>query len=121
MSAKRMVTIKLKRAYEPPEKSDGLRILVDRLWPRGVSKTAARIDLWLKETAPSDALRKWFGHDPLKWSEFRKRYFRELEKRPEAVAQLMQHASKGVTTLVYGAKDERHNNAVALKEYLESI
>ncbi|MGE5305190.1 MAG: DUF488 domain-containing protein [Alphaproteobacteria bacterium] len=116
-----MATIKLKRAYEPPEKSDGLRILVDRLWPRGVSKIAARIDLWMKETAPSDALRKWFGHDPSNWNEFRKRYFRELEKRPETVAQLKLFVNRGTVTLVYGAKDEGHNNAVALKEYLESI
>lgn len=121
MSPKRMGTIKLKRAYEPPEKGDGLRVLVDRLWPRGVSKQSAHIDHWLKEIAPSDALRKWFSHDPSKWNEFRKRYVRELEKRPEAVAQLKQHVGKGVTTLVYSAKDEQHNNAVALKEYLESI
>ncbi len=120
MSLKRKRTIKLKRAYEPPEKADGLRVLVDRLWPRGVSKTSARVDLWLKEIAPSDALRKWFGHDPVKWSEFRKRYTRELASHPQAVAQLKQFAAKGVVTLVYGAKDERHNNAVALKEYLES-
>lgn len=121
MSPKRMGTIKLKRAYEPPEKGDGLRVLVDRLWPRGVSKQSAHIDHWLKEIAPSDALRKWFSHDPSKWNEFRKRYVRELEKCPEAVAQLKQHVGKGVTTLVYSAKDEQHNNAVALKEYLESI
>ena len=120
MSKKRMGTIKLKRVYEPPAKTDGFRILVDRLWPRGVSKSAARINLWLKEIAPSDALRKWFGHDPSKWTEFRKRYFRELQRRPEAVAQVKQHVGNEVTTLVYGAKDERHNNAVALKEYLES-
>jgi uncharacterized protein YeaO (DUF488 family) len=116
-----MGTIKLKRAYEPAEKSDGLRVLVDRLWPRGISKSTAQIDCWLKEIAPSDALRRWFGHDPSKWSEFRKRYVRELEKRSEAVAQLKQFASQGTVTLVYGAKDERHNNAAALKEYLESI
>lgn len=121
MSPKRMGKIKLKRAYEPPEKGDGLRVLVDRLWPRGVATKSAHIDHWLKEIAPSDALRKWFSHDPSKWNEFRKRYVRELEKRPEAVAQLKQHVGKGVTTLVYSAKDEQHNNAVALKEYLESI
>ncbi len=119
MSLKRNGTIKLKRAYEPPEKADGARILVDRLWPRGVSKSSARIDLWLKDIAPSDALRKWFGHDPAKWSEFRKRYTRELARNPETAAQLKQFVSKGTVTLVYGAKDERHNNAVALKEYLE--
>lgn len=121
MSLKHKGTIKLKRAYESPEKADGARILVDRLWPRGVSKTSARIDLWLKEIAPSDGLRKWFGHDPAKWSEFRKRYVRELAKRSAAIAQLTEFANKGTVTLVYGAKDERHNNAVALKEYLESV
>jgi uncharacterized protein YeaO (DUF488 family) len=121
MSLKRKGKIKLKRAYEPPEKGDGLRVLVDRLWPRGVSKSSAQIDVWLKEIAPSAALRKWFGHDPSKWSEFRKRYVRELARQPEAVAQLERAAGQGTVTLVYGAKDERHNNAVALKEYLESV
>lgn len=121
MLPKHKGTIKLKRAYEPPEKADGARILVDRLWPRGVSKSSARIDLWLKEIAPSDGLRKWFGHDPAKWSEFQKRYVQELAKRSEAVAQLKNFASKGTVTLVYGAKDERHNNAVVLKIYLESM
>jgi uncharacterized protein YeaO (DUF488 family) len=120
MAPKRAGTIKLKRAYEPPEKSDGFRILVDRLWPRGISKSSARIDLWLKEIAPSDALRKWFGHDPSKWDEFRKRYAAELAKRSAAVFQLKQLTGKGSVTLVYGAKEERYNNAVALKEFLES-
>ncbi len=114
-----MVT-KLKRAYEVPESGDGFRVLVDRLWPRGVSKDSARIDLWLKEIAPSAVLRKWFGHDPLKWTEFRKRYFRELDNNPGAVDQLRDHARRGLVTLVYGAKDREHNDAVALKEYLES-
>ncbi len=118
MSAKG--TIKIKRAYDPPKKSDGRRILVDRLWPRGISKSSAQIDLWLKEIAPSDALRKWFGHDPEKWSEFRKRYARELAGNPEAIAQIREHGGKEIITLVYGAKDQQHNNAVALKEYLES-
>ena len=121
MSVKHANRIKIKRAYEPAAKGDGVRILVDRLWPRGISKTAAQIDLWLKEIAPSDALRKWFGHDPAKWTEFRKRYFRELEKKSEAVAQLEQFVKKGKVTLVYGAKNEEHNNAVALKDYLETI
>ena len=116
----RKVTIKLKRAYESPDKTDGVRILVDRLWPRGVSKNSAQIDLWLKDIAPSAPLRKWFGHDPAKWTEFRKRYVRELEKRPEAVTEIKQFVSKEIVTLVYGAKDERYNNAAALKEYLES-
>jgi uncharacterized protein YeaO (DUF488 family) len=121
MSLKRQVTIKLKRAYEPPEKADGARILVDRLWPRGVSKSSAQIDLWLKDIAPSASLRKWFGHDPSKWGEFRKRYVRELAKRSEAVARLKHRVGKGVVTLVYSTKDEHHNNAVALKEFLESV
>ena len=110
--------VELKRAYEKPAEGDGLRILVDRLWPRGVAKSAARIDLWLKEIAPSTALRKWFGHDPAKWAEFRKRYFRELDANPEAVEQLKEHARQGKVTLVYGAKDQEHNDAVAIREYL---
>ena len=114
------MAIKLKRAYEGPESGGGFRILVDRLWPRGVSKSAARIDLWLKEIAPSAALRKWFGLDPSKWTTFRDRYFRELDQNPKAVEQLMAHVRRGTVTLVYGAKDQEHNDAVALKEYLES-
>jgi uncharacterized protein YeaO (DUF488 family) len=114
------VVIQFKRAYEPPAPDDGCRILVDRLWPRAVSKDAAQIDLWLKELAPSAELRKWFGHDPCKWAEFRMRYFRELDERPDAVAQLRAIIRKGPVTLVYGARDQEHNDAVALKEYLES-
>ena len=112
--------IRLKRAYEPSKKDDGFRVLVDRLWPRGVSKSSARIDLWLKEIAPSAALRKWFGHDPLKWDAFRARYFRELQKNPKAVAQLNEIIRNGPVTLLFAAKDQEHNNAAALKEYLES-
>jgi len=112
--------IKLKRAYEPAESIDGFRILVDRLWPRGVSKKSARIDLWLKESAPSTQLRKWFGHDPAKWDTFRKRYFRELADNSEAVVQLLEHARHGSVTLIYGAKDQEHNDAIALREFLES-
>jgi uncharacterized protein YeaO (DUF488 family) len=112
--------IRLKRAYAPPESDDGFRVLVDRLWPRGVSKNTARIDLWLKEIAPSAALRRWFGHDPAKWREFRARYFRELQKNGAAVEQLMAHVRHGTVTLVYGAKDQAHNDAVALKEFLAS-
>ena len=115
-----LMAIKLKRAYEVPEAGDEFRILVDRLWPRGVSKSSARIDLWLKEIAPSAALRKWFGHDPSKWAKFRDRYFRELDNNPQAIEQLMKHVRHGTVTLVYGAKDQEHNDAVALKEYLES-
>lgn len=114
------MSLKLKRAYDAPEPDDGLRVLVDRLWPRGVSKDSARIDLWLKELAPSTALRKWFGHDPAKWDEFRARYRRELASRDEALARLFALARKGPVTLVYGAADREHNDAVALKEVLQS-
>ncbi len=112
--------VKIKRAYEIPEANDGLRVLVDRLWPRGVSKDAARIDLWLKEIAPSAELRLWFNHDPSHWREFRQRYLKEIETHPEALAQLAAAARKKTLTLVYGAKDEEHNNAVVLKQALES-
>ncbi|HJW02515.1 MAG TPA: DUF488 domain-containing protein [Azospira sp.] len=115
------MSILLKRAYELPEPADGLRILVDRLWPRGVAKESARIDLWLKEVAPSTALRQWFGHDPLKWREFRERYFLELGQHPEAVEELAQHTRHGVVTLVYGAKDKAHSHALALKDYLQDL
>ncbi|HET6342502.1 MAG TPA: DUF488 domain-containing protein [Gemmatimonadota bacterium] len=114
------MALKLKRAYEPAEPGDGFRVLVDRLWPRGISKSSARIDLWLKEIAPSTTLRKWFGHDPAKWTMFRDRYFRELDKNRDAVEILQGHMHHGVVTLVYGAKDNEHNDAVALKEYLEA-
>lgn len=111
--------IRLKRIYEPAAPEDGSRILVDRLWPRGVSKEAAHIDLWLKELAPSDALREWFGHDPEKWPEFRVRYFRELKSREESLGVLREKAKEGIVTLLFGAADTAHNNAVALKEFLE--
>ncbi|OPY82625.1 MAG: hypothetical protein A4E70_00633 [Syntrophus sp. PtaU1.Bin005] len=114
------MNIKLRRAYEAPQEEDGLRILVDRLWPRGVSRSSAGIDLWLREIAPSDALRKWFGHDPEKWAGFRDRYAGELDHKPEVVEELRKNACHGTITLVYGAKDTEHNNAVVLKEYLES-
>jgi uncharacterized protein YeaO (DUF488 family) len=113
------MVIKLKRAYESPEEDDGFRVLVDRLWPRGVSKSSARIDLWLKEVAPSTPLRKWFKHDPSKWATFRTRYFRELKNQPDAIAQLLEHVRHGPLTLVYGARDQEHNEAVALRDYLE--
>jgi uncharacterized protein YeaO (DUF488 family) len=114
------MAIKLKRAYERPEADDGFRVLVDRLWPRGVSKTSAKVDLWLKEIAPSTDLRKWFGHDPKKWKDFRARYKRELREHETEVAELRKRARRETVTLVYGAKDEEHNDAVVLKEYLES-
>ena len=113
--------ILLKRAYEPPDPSDGLRILVDRLWPRGVAKESAHIDLWLKGVAPSTALRQWFGHDPMKWVEFRERYFGELDQHPEAVEELAAHARRGVVTLVYGAKDKAHSHALALRDYMQHL
>jgi uncharacterized protein YeaO (DUF488 family) len=114
------MAIHIKRAYQPAQPADGVRILVDRLWPRGVSKNEARIDLWLKEIAPTADLRKWFAHDPAKWAEFRQRYVRELRENTQAVDQLRDHVHGGTVTLVYGAKDEEHNGAVVLKEYLES-
>ncbi len=108
-----------KRIYEKASKEDGLRILVDRLWPRGVSKKDAKVNLWLKEIAPSAELRTWFSHDPNKWDNFKSYYFLELEKNPLLTAQLLQKARGGTITLVFSAKEEKFNNAVALKEYLE--
>ncbi len=113
------MSIQLKRAYEPAAESDGTRILVDRLWPRGISKQEAHIDHWLKEIAPSTDLRKWYHHEPEKWAEFKNRYYRELDHNPESVEQLKQLLQKGNVTFVYSAKNEDHNNAVALKEYVE--
>ncbi|AZO31678.1 MULTISPECIES: DUF488 domain-containing protein [unclassified Mesorhizobium] len=110
--------IAVKRVYEAPEKTDGQRVLVDRIWPRGVAKKDAALTLWLKEIAPSDALRKWFGHDPERWAEFQKRYRVELDRNEEAVAQLRNVLREGKVTLLYGAHDEAHNNAVALAGYL---
>lgn len=108
--------IRIKRVYEKPHKQDGHRILVDRLWPRGLTKEKAKIDLWLKDIAPSPELRKWFGHDPEKWPEFKKRYLAELKRNREAVLLLKQALDKDPATLVYGAKDEEHNAAVVLQE-----
>jgi uncharacterized protein YeaO (DUF488 family) len=112
------MTIKIKRAYEQPTPEDGTRILMDRLWPRGLTKEKARVDLWLKEIAPSTELRKWFGHDPARWIEFKRRYRAELKQNKELIAQLKAEVKKGPVTLVYGAKDEQHNDAVALLEAL---
>jgi uncharacterized protein YeaO (DUF488 family) len=111
--------IHLKRAYEPPSPADGCRILVERLWPRGLKKTDAALDLWLKEIAPSPELRQWFSHDPAKWEEFCRRYWAELADRQDAVNLLQERLRQGRVTLVYGSKDEAHNAAVALKKYLE--
>jgi uncharacterized protein YeaO (DUF488 family) len=107
--------VKLKRAYEQVESGDGIRILVDRLWPRGVKKEDAAIDQWMKDLAPSTELRKWFGHDPARWEEFRKRYAAEVNEHPEQLQQLRALARKGAVTLVYSAHDEEHNDAVVLK------
>ena len=104
--------------YEQPDKEDGRRILVDRLWPRGLTKAKASVDLWLKDIAPSTELRKWFGHDPAKWTEFKTRYHAELKENDEPVALLKAEIAKGIVTLVYGAKDEEHNEAVVLQEFL---
>ena len=109
-----------KRIYEAAETSDGYRVLVDRLWPRGVSKEEAEVELWLKEVAPSDALRKWFGHDPKRWEEFQERYREELKKASAAVEQLRKvQKEHGTVTFVYSARDEKHNQAVALEKYLK--
>lgn len=111
--------IRLKRIYDQSSKRDGLRILVERLWPRGVGKEKAAVDLWLKELAPSTELRKWFNHEPEKWSEFRKRYWSELEQKGDLLVLLKHRASEETVTFVYAAHDEEHNSAVALKEFLE--
>lgn len=110
--------VRIKRVYEKPTKADGKRILVDRLWPRGLTKKKADIDLWLKDIAPTTNLRKWFDHDPEKWKEFKKRYHQELKKNKGQVSILNEYLKKGVVTLVYGAKDEEHNDALVIKEWL---
>ena len=110
--------IHLKRAYEPPSSADGARILVDRLWPRGVSKERAAIDQWIKDIAPSTELRRWFGHDPKRWNEFRLRYRRELSHHKELLSELRAMARKGPLTLVYAARDEERNEAVVLRDVL---
>ena len=110
----------LKRVYDRASGSDGTRLLVERLWPRGISKAKLRLNAWLKEVAPSTELRKWFGHDPDKWGEFRRRYFRELDSRPEAWRPIVSAARRGIVTLIYSSHDTRHNNAVALQEYLHN-
>jgi uncharacterized protein YeaO (DUF488 family) len=110
--------IALKRVYEPPCPEDGLRVLVERLWPRGLSKERAAVDLWLKDVAPSPELRKWFGHDPARWEQFQDRYRRELLEKKDAVRLLRQKAKEGTVTLVYAARDEEHNGALVLKGFL---
>jgi len=108
--------IRIKRVYEQPDKNDGRRILVDRIWPRGLTKEKASIDLWLKDIAPSAELRKWFNHDPGKWDEFKEKYLAELKGNSEQVRLLKQELDKGNATLVYAAKDEKHNQAVVIQE-----
>ena len=117
-NAVRAANLKLKRSYESAAGSDGKRFLVDRLWPRGISKANAALDGWLKDIAPTDGLRKWFGHDPQRWPEFRRRYRAELRGHAEQLAKLRPQARKGPVTLVYSAKDEAHNDAVVLRNVL---
>jgi uncharacterized protein YeaO (DUF488 family) len=112
--------LEIKRVYEEPGRADGTRILVDRLWPRGLSKVRARVDIWLKDIAPSTELRKWFSHDPNKWAEFQSRYRQELKSKTDLLAILKEKAAKGPITLLYGAKDEGHNEAVVLQSLLQS-
>ena len=111
-------SIRLRHASQAPARADGKRVLVDRLWPRGKSRDFLKLDAWMRDAAPSTELRQWFGHDPAKWTEFRKRYFAELKKNP-AVASLRELTAKGVVTFVFAAADTEHNNAVALREYLQ--
>ena len=111
--------LKIKRAYESTETSDGARFLVDRLWPRGIKKENLEMNAWLKDVAPSPALRKWFAHDPDKWPEFQKRYWAELESNPEAWQPILEAAKQGEITLLYSARDTEHNSAVLLKAFLE--
>jgi len=111
--------IKLKRVYEEPSKDDGLRILVERLWPRGLTKKHAAVDLWLKDIAPSPELRTWFGHDLTKWEQFCKRYWAELGRKPDLTNLLKQKSKEGTVTFVYAARDEKHNSALVLKAFLE--
>lgn len=118
--------IKIKRIYDNPSgkgdnENGGFRILVDRLWPRGLSKNKVNIDVWIKDIAPSTSLRKWFNHDERKWDEFKLRYFKELEKCNESLDTILDKVEKGSVILLYGAKDEKFNNAIALKEYLENV
>ena len=113
-----MTTVKIKRVYDAPHSDDGTRILVDRLWPRGITKEAARADMWLKEVAPSDELRKWFGHDSERWLQFKAKYSEELRFKKEELSAIVQAASTGPVTLLYGARDESHNQAVVLQEVI---
>jgi len=110
--------LKVKRVYDPPSADDGFRILVDRLWPRGLTKERAKVDLWLKEIAPSDALRKWFAHNEARWAEFKQKYFAELTDKPKLIDIILEKTRGGEVTLLFSARNENYNNAVALKEYV---
>ena len=110
--------IRLKRAYQTPARDDGMRILIDRLWPRGMTKKSAAVDEWLKDVAPSTELRKWFGHNPARWQEFRSRYAKELRQNPEHLRRLRKWAREGAITLIFSAHDEIHNDAVVLRDLL---
>jgi uncharacterized protein YeaO (DUF488 family) len=116
-----MAEIKIKRVYDTVASHDGMRILVERLWPRGVTKEKAAIDYWLKDVAPSGELRKWFGHDPAKWNQFKVKYWEELRHQRSAVETLRKHIKKSNVTFVYAARDEKHNGALALREFLEQL
>lgn len=120
MNRKR-ITIRIKRVYEQPDEADGRRILVDRLWARGLSKDKAKVDVWLKEIAPSTELRHWYGHDPNKWAEFKSRYAVELNAKPDEVEEILGEVQMGIVTFLYSSKEEQLNNAVALKEYIEAL
>lgn len=113
------MTIKIKRIYQEPDVSDGFRILIDRLWPRGLTKEKAKVDLWMKEIAPSNELRQWFQHEPTRWNDFKDRYFKELERKQELIKIILEKSHAQTITLLFSAKNEEFNNAVALKEYLE--
>lgn len=114
-----LLDLRIKRVYDPVDSEDGFRVLIDRLWPRGLSKEKAKLDLWLKEIAPSTELRQWFNHDPAKWPEFRQRYFSELDSREEEVKEIRARAEKGRVTLLYAARDTEHNQALVLRDYLQ--
>jgi uncharacterized protein YeaO (DUF488 family) len=115
-----MARVQIKRIYDAPEHSDGVRVLVDRIWPRGITKKAAALDFWIKDVAPSTELRKWFNHDPERWEGFRQRYRRELRKHSKELATLRAQATKRRVTLLFGARDTEHNQAVVLREALQS-
>lgn len=122
MARSRSIQIKIKRIYEAPARADGCRVLVDHIWPRGISKDTAQLDAWLKELAPSAELRKWFGHEPPKWASFKRKYFRELDQKGDVLPRLFSVCGKKKNlTLLFAAKDCEHNNAQALKEYVDRL